>query len=559
MPNTRNSGGISRKINNQKDRTRLRKILQKLDISSERSLIVRTAGQERNLAEIKRDYDYLNRLWDETRAKTLESKAPLLINEEANIIKRSIRDIYDRDTECVLVDGKVGYKIAKDFMKQLSPSHAKNIKHYDDTKTSLFQKYKVDSQVINIQEPKVALPSGGYLVIDQTEALVAIDINSGRAIKGRSVEETAYKTNLEAGREIARQLRLRDLAGLIVIDFIDMEERSNIMDLERKMRDFIKNDRARIQLGNVSQFGLLEMSRQRLRPSVFETIYKKCGTCDGTGFTKSVEVLALNVLRHVENRLIKIDSNVKKILVKLSNEAALYLFNNKRQQIQSLETKFEVAISFASDNDMAVDKFFIFLDNKIQTLTNENQRKPKRFNNRPDQSKFNENRTNNKPDPSKLNENRTNNKPDQSKFNENRTNNKPDQSKFNENRTNNKPDPSKLNENRTNNKPDPSKFNENRTNNKPDQSKFNENRTNNRPDPSKFNKRRPNKYNKNKVEIKNFENKNETGKVSNGDNYTPKTMPQVKSYTQPKKLPESPPKKRKTGWLSKLFGGKSDG
>src|SRR5512138_556923 len=286
MPNTNKGGGISRKISNASDRRRLKGILSELDIPEGIAVIVRTAGSQRTRLEIKRDYEYLLRLWDSIRQTTLQSTAPALIYEEANLIKRAIRDLYSRDMEEVLVDGDEGYKAAKEFMKSLTPSHAKKVQQYKDANVPLFQRYQVESQLDAMHSNTVQLRSGGYLVFNQTEALVAVDVNSGRATRERHIEETALKTNLEAAEEIGRQLRLRDLAGLIVIDFIDMEESRRNREVERRLKDALKNDRARIQLGRISPFGLLEMSRQRMRPSLAEASTQPCPHCAGTGFIR---------------------------------------------------------------------------------------------------------------------------------------------------------------------------------------------------------------------------------------------------------------------------------
>jgi len=300
MPNTARGGGVSRKITSIADRRRLKDILEELEIPEGMGVIVRTAGAERSKAEIKRDYEYLLRLWNEIRDLTLRSTAPALIYEEGNLIKRSIRDLYTRDIDEVLVEGEEGYRTAKAFMKMLMPSHAKRVQPYRDPQIGLFHRFQVESQIDAIHSPIVQLRSGGYVVINQTEALVAIDVNSGRSTRERNIEETAVRTNLEAAEEIARQLRLRDLAGLIVIDFIDMEEHRNQSAVERRLKEALKNDRARIQVGRISAFGLLEMSRQRLRPSLVETSTQPCPHCGGTGSIRSTESTALYVLRSIE-------------------------------------------------------------------------------------------------------------------------------------------------------------------------------------------------------------------------------------------------------------------
>ena len=299
MPNTARGGGISRKITLAADRKKLKEIATEIDVPKGAGLIIRTAGAKRTKAEIKRDYEYLQRLWEQIRELTLKSIAPAKIYEEGNLIKRSIRDLYNREIDEVLVEGEMGYRIAKDFMKMIMPSHAKNVKHYVDQQP-LFARHQVESYLSAMFNPTVQLKSGGYIVIGVTEALVAIDVNSGRATKEGSIEETALKTNLEAADEVARQLRLRDLAGLIVIDFIDMDERRNNASVEKRMKERLKTDRARIQVGRISGFGLMEMSRQRLRPGMIEATTQPCPACHGTGLIRSDDSLALSILRQVE-------------------------------------------------------------------------------------------------------------------------------------------------------------------------------------------------------------------------------------------------------------------
>ena len=299
MPNTARGGGISRKITNAADRKKLKEIANEIEVPDGAGLIVRTAGAKRTKSEIKRDYEYLQRLWEEIRALTLKSIAPAKIYEEGDLIKRSIRDLYNREIDEVFVEGEAGYRVAKDFMKMIMPSHAKNVKHYTDP-LPLIARHQVESYLSAMFNPTVQLKSGGYIVIGVTEALVAIDVNSGRATKEGSIEETALKTNLEAAEEVARQLRLRDLAGLIVIDFIDMDERRNNTAVEKRMKDKLKTDRARIQVGRISGFGLMEMSRQRLRPGMIEATTQPCPHCHGTGLLRSDDNLALSILRQLE-------------------------------------------------------------------------------------------------------------------------------------------------------------------------------------------------------------------------------------------------------------------
>ena len=355
MPNTARGGGVSRKITNMSDRRRLKDILEDLDIPEGMGVIVRTAGAERSKAEIKRDYEYLLRLWNEIRDLTLRSTAPALIYEEGDLIKRSIRDLYTRDIDEVLVEGEEGYRTAKAFMKMLMPSHAKRVQPYRDSQIGLFHRFQVESQIDAIHSPIVQLHSGGYVVINQAEALVAIDVNSGRATRERNIEETAVRTNLEAAEEIARQLRLRDLAGLIVIDFIDMEEHRNQIAVERRLKEALKNDRARIQVGRISAFGLLEMSRQRLRPSLVETSTQPCPHCGGTGFVRSTESTALYVLRSIEEEGMRRRS--AKVCVHVPTMVALYILNQKRDSLVQLETRYGIRVSVAQDDALVPPAF----------------------------------------------------------------------------------------------------------------------------------------------------------------------------------------------------------
>ena len=348
MPNTPRGGGVSRKITSLTDRKRLKDIMAALDIPSQMAVILRTAGQERSRAEIKRDYDYLIRSWVAIRDKTLESCAPALIHEEGNLIKRAIRDIYTSDIEEILVDGDEGYRVAKDFMKALTPSHARRVQPSRDTSVPLFRRYQVDSQLDAMHSPTVQLKSGGYIVINQTEALVAIDINSGRSTKERHIEETALKTNLEAAEEIARQLRLRDLAGLVVIDFIDMDDQKNDAAVERRLKDALHLDRARIQVGRISSFGLLELSRQRLRPSLMETSFQSCPHCAGTGLVRSVESSSVHMLRVLEEEASRHRS--AEIALHAPTNVALYILNKKRAVLADLEAQYGSIIFIEGDN-----------------------------------------------------------------------------------------------------------------------------------------------------------------------------------------------------------------
>lgn len=350
MPNTPRGGGISRKITNAQDRKRLKSILAELEIPDGMAVIVRTAGAERTKAEIKRDFDYLMRLWDRIRETTLQSQAPCLIYEEADLIKRSIRDLYARDVDEVLVEGDEGYRIAKDFMKMLMPSHAKRVQPYKDQGVPLFHRFQVESQLDSMLNPVVQLKSGGYIVINPTEALVAIDVNSGRSTRERNIEETAYKTNLEAAEELARQLRLRDLAGLIVVDFIDMEDHRNQASVERKLKESMRNDRARLQIGRISPFGLLEMSRQRLRPSLVESAFEVCTHCRGVGLVRSIESAALHLLRVIEEEGMRRRSGA--LTVHVANEVALYILNRKRDSLGEIEQRYGFSVMIFGDDSL---------------------------------------------------------------------------------------------------------------------------------------------------------------------------------------------------------------
>ncbi|MEO1600581.1 MAG: Rne/Rng family ribonuclease [Pseudomonadota bacterium] len=350
MPNTARGGGISRKITNATDRKRLREVVDGLDVPKGMGLIVRTAGAERTKPEIKRDYEFLLRQWEQIRALTLKSIAPCLIYEEGSLIKRSIRDIYSKDIEQVLVEGDAGYREAKDYMKMLTPSHAKNVQQYADT-IPLFIRYQVESYLAGMFNPTVQLKSGGYIVIGITEALVAIDVNSGRSTKEGSVEDTALKTNLEAADEVARQLRLRDLAGLIVIDFIDMDENRNNRAVEKRMKERLKTDRARIQIGRISAFGLMEMSRQRLRPGMLEASTKPCPHCHGTGMIRSDESLALAILREVEEEAVR--GRLAEVTVTAPVNIANFLINSKRSHIARIEERHSIRVAVLGDAQMA--------------------------------------------------------------------------------------------------------------------------------------------------------------------------------------------------------------
>lgn len=348
MPNSSHGGGISRKISSAADRKRLKTIIAEMDLPKSMGCIVRTAGLQRTKTEIKRDFDYLARLWDEIRENTLKSSAPALIHSDSDLIKRAIRDIYNRDIDEVVVEGEAGYRAARDFMKLLMPSHAKRVKAYSDP-VPLFQRYGAEDQLTAMYDPVVQLKSGGYIVINPTEALVSIDINSGRSTKEHGIEATAVSTNLEAAREIARQLRLRDMAGLVVIDFIDMEYNSNIRKVEKAMKDALKNDRARIQVGRISSFGLMEMSRQRLRTGVLEATTRGCPHCDGTGLVRTASSAGLSALRLIEDEAAKGKGSV--ISLYASTEAAVYLLNAKRADLGEIEHRYGVRVEVLPEGE----------------------------------------------------------------------------------------------------------------------------------------------------------------------------------------------------------------
>ncbi|MDZ4310662.1 MAG: ribonuclease E/G [Cypionkella sp.] len=363
MPNTARGGGISRKITQAADRKKLKEIATEIEVPEGAGLIIRTAGAKRTKPEIKRDYEYLMRLWEQIRELTLKSIAPAAIYEEGNLIKRTIRDLYSREIDEILVEGEAGYRTAKDFMRMIMPSHAKSVVRYDE-QTPLFAKYQVESYLGGMFNPTVQLKSGGYIVIGITEALVAIDVNSGRATKEGSIEDTALKTNLEAAEEVARQLRLRDLAGLIVIDFIDMEERRNNAAVEKKLKDKLKTDRARIQVGRISGFGLMEMSRQRLRPGMLESTTQPCSHCHGTGLIRSDDSLGLQVLRALEEEGTRKRS--KEVLLKAPIGIVNFLINGKREHIALIEARYGMSVRIECDPTMISPDFSI---EKFKTAT----------------------------------------------------------------------------------------------------------------------------------------------------------------------------------------------
>jgi ribonuclease E len=370
MPNTARGGGISRKVTNAEDRRRMKEIAEELEVPEGMGVILRTAGANRTKTEIKRDFEYLLRMWETVRDLTLRSTAPTLVYEEGSLVKRAIRDLYHKDIDEIIVEGEGAYREARDFMRMLMPSHAKNVKLYKGTQP-VFTRFGIEAQLDQMFQPTVQLKSGGYIVLNQTEALVAIDVNSGRATREHSIEETALKTNLEAAAEIARQLRLRDLAGLIVIDFIDMEEKRNNRAVERKLKEALKSDRARIQVGRISHFGLLEMSRQRIRASVLESSTEVCAHCGGSGHVRSVSSVALQLLRAIEEMLLK--GATHNLIVRTRSDVALYVLNHKRAHLRALEERFRIAIAVNADESIAGHPPFV-IDRGEQVMTIEQAR-----------------------------------------------------------------------------------------------------------------------------------------------------------------------------------------
>ena len=380
MPNTPRGGGVSRKIVNVTDRRRLKSVVENLDVSSGMAVIIRTAGSKRTKVEIKRDYLNSMAIWENVKNLTLESNAPSLINEEGSLVKRAIRDLYHSDIDEVLIEGVEAYRSCKDYMKALMPSHAKKVQQYNNEKIPLFQKYKLDAQLSDIFNPRVTLKSGGYLIIDQTEALVAIDVNSGKATRERSIEDTALKTNLEAADEFARQARLRDLSGLVVIDFIDMVDNKNKSNIEKKLKEAMRKDRARIQIGEISSFGLLELSRQRLRPSVSESSSEQCSHCGGSGRIQSIEVSAVQILRAIEEE--GSDERNIGIIITAHSNVILHILNKKRIQLNEIEIRYNITIQFINDSSLIPPL------KKIETIQKPGNNKP---------NKPNINKPNNKP------------------------------------------------------------------------------------------------------------------------------------------------------------------
>ncbi len=356
MPNTARGGGISRKITSAQDRSRLKEVVQDLDVPEGMGIILRTAGASRTKPEIKRDFEYLIRMWETVRDMTLKSQAPTLVYEEGSLIKRSLRDLYNKEIDEIQVAGEAGYQEARDFMKMLMPSNVRAVRQYRDGQP-LFSRMGVESQLDAMFSPTVQLRSGGYIVINQTEALVSIDVNSGRSTREHHIEDTALKTNMEAAEEVARQLRLRDLAGLIVIDFIDMDEKRNNRSVERKLSDCLRQDRARIQVGRISHFGLLEMSRQRIRASVLESSTEPCPQCGGSGHVRSVSSVALQLLRGLEEILMK--GATHNLVVRTRTDVALYVLNHKRGHLRDLENSFKVTLAVVADTTVSAQQSFV--------------------------------------------------------------------------------------------------------------------------------------------------------------------------------------------------------
>lgn len=379
MPNSPRAGGISRKISNYKDRAKMRDLLKDLEVPKGMSVILRTAGVTRTKAEIKRDLEYLMRLWNNIRELTLESSAPSLVYEEANLVKRAVRDLYTRDVEEIVIAGDEAYKTAKDFMKMMIPSHVKKVKEFKDGAASLYKKYGIEKQISDIGETTVTLKSGGYLVINPTEALVSVDVNSGKATKERNIEDTALKTNLEAAEEVARQLRLRDLGGLVVIDFIDMEHRGNNGKVERRMRDSLAGDRARIQMGRISSFGLMELSRQRMNPSLGESQFEMCHHCEGSGRTRTADAAAIMLLRGIEEEAAR--GRAAQLIVHVSNAVALYMLNQKRQHLSDIEERTGITVLIRVDSEMGAAGFRIEVSKPADKAAQDNSAQDNNSNN----------------------------------------------------------------------------------------------------------------------------------------------------------------------------------
>ena len=429
MPNSTSGGGVSRRINNSQERKKLKTTLEKLNVPNEMGLIIRTAGAKTTSTEIKRDYKYLTKTWDKIKEDTLSSNAPALIYEDGGVIQRILRDLYTKDVDNIYVEGSEVYKITKNFMKLLMPSHAVKVKQWKDS-SPIFQKNNIENQLSSIYADQVYLPSGGSLVLNQTEALVAIDVNSGSSTKYYNIEETALKTNLEAASEIARQLRLRDMAGLVVIDFIDMEKFQNRRSVEKKLKESLKSDRSKIQVGKISSFGLLEMSRQRIRASIQEGVYSNCTHCDGTGLVRSIDSRALEILRNISD--VSNRENIKKVEAEIPNEILNYLVNQKRNLLIDLESDKETSINFYGNsslrgNESNIKAYDIKIDKASDSSKNTDNSKDKK------QGKHNKNRNKN----NNKNNNQNNQNKNQKQSNENRSNNHKDKEEVNENNKNN--------------------------------------------------------------------------------------------------------------------------
>ncbi len=417
MPNSPRGGGVSRKIANSQDRARMRDIIKELEIPKGMSVIVRTAGVSRSKVEIKRDLDYLIRLWNNIRELTLQSSAPAIVYEEADLIKRSVRDLYTRDIEEIHIAGEEGYKTAKDFMKMMIPSHVKKIKKYEETKIPLFNRYQIENQINEIGQPEVRLKSGGYLVINPTEALISIDVNSGKATKGRHIEETALRTNMEAAEEVARQLKLRDLGGLVVIDFIDMEERRNNGKVERKMKDALSTDRARVQVGRISSFGLMELSRQRLSSSLIETQFEQCKKCNGIGLIRTEDAMSIMVLRAIEEEGIR--ARAEQIIVKVNIDVVLYILNHKRNRLAQIEETYNIQVLLRVDDSIASSEYLIEVSKPTKDSESNNSKLPTIKSEENKQDSSDKNLDNDKPKRRSRRGGRNNNK----QLNENKTDN----------------------------------------------------------------------------------------------------------------------------------------
>ena len=434
MPNSTSGGGVSRRINNSQERKKLKTTLEKLNVPNEMGLIIRTAGAKTTSTEIKRDYKYLTKTWDKIKEDTLSSNAPALIYEDGGVIQRILRDLYTKDVDNIYVEGSEVYKITKNFMKLLMPSHAVKVKQWKDS-SPIFQKNNIENQLSSIYADQVYLPSGGSLVLNQTEALVAIDVNSGSSTKYYNIEETAIKTNLEAAAEIARQLRLRDMAGLVVIDFIDMEKFQNRRSVEKKLKESLKSDRSKIQVGKISSFGLLEMSRQRIRASIQEGVYSNCTHCDGTGLVRSIDSRALEILRNISD--VSNRENIKKVEAEIPNEILNYLVNQKRNLLIDLESDKETSINFYGNSSLRgnensikaydINGNEIKIDKASDSSKNTDNSKDKK------QGKHNKNRNKN----NNKNNNQNNQNKNQKQSNENRSNNHKDKEEVNENNKNN--------------------------------------------------------------------------------------------------------------------------